>query len=208
MSHAFAEIAFTPSVKAAQQRDGSRAGYARNLEGGGETQNLRLGEAETAFLGAQRSFYIASVSETGWPYVQHRGGPVGFLKVLDDRTLAFADFAGNRQMISVGNLAVDDRVALILVDYGSRTRLKILGHLRVHDLVAGDALAARLLTPGYRARAQRVMTIDVAGFDWNCPQHIPLRFEAEDVERALAERDREIADLQRRLAEAARPPIG
>ncbi len=208
MSHAFAEIAFTPSVKAAQQRDGSRAGYARNFEGGGETQNLRLGDDETAFIAAQRSFYMASVSQTGWPYVQHRGGAVGFLKVLDDQTLGFADFAGNRQMISVGNLAVDDRVALILVDYGSRTRLKILGHLRVHDLVAGDALATRLLVPGYRARAQRAMTIDVAGFDWNCPQHIPLRFEAEDVERALAERDRRIADLERRLAEATRPPSG
>lgn len=205
MSHAFAEIAFTPSVKAAQERDGSRTGYARNFEDGGELQNLRFGEAETAFIASQRSFYMASVSETGWPYVQHRGGPIGFLKALDERTLAFADFAGNRQMISVGNLAVNDRVALIMVDYGSRTRLKILGHMRVHDLVAGDPLASQLLTPGYRARTQRAMTIDVVGFDWNCPQHIPLRFEADDVERALADRDRRIADLERRLAEPTQP---
>lgn len=206
MTHAFAEIAFTPSVKAAQQRDGSRTRYARSFEGDGEPTNLRLGEPETEFIAAQRSFYMASVSETGWPYVQHRGGPMGFLKVLDERTLAFADFAGNRQMVSVGNLATDDRVALILVDYGSRTRLKILGRLHVHDLIPGDALAVRLITPGYGARVQRVMSITVAGFDWNCPQHIPHRFEAEDVQEALAKRDRRIADLERRLAEATQPP--
>lgn len=208
MSHAFADIAFTPSVKAAQQRDGSRAGYARNFEGGGEPANQRLGDDETEFISAQRSFYMASVSETGWPYVQHRGGPPGFLKVLDANTLAFADFAGNRQLISVGNLAVDDRVALILVDYAHRVRLKLLGHLQVHDLTAGDALGARLLTPGYKARAQRAMTIHVEGFDWNCPQHIPHRFEAEDVERALAERDARIKTLEHQLAEAMARPAG
>ena len=208
MSHAFADIAFTPSVKAAQQRDGSRAGYARNFEGGGEPANQSLGDDETEFIAAQRSFYMASVSETGWPYVQHRGGPPGFLKVLDARTLAFADFAGNRQLISVGNLAVDDRVALILVDYAHRVRLKLLGHLQVHDLTPGDALDARLLTAGYKARSQRAMTIHVEGFDWNCPQHIPYRFEAEDVERALAERDARIKALEQQLAEVMARPAG
>jgi uncharacterized protein len=200
MSHAFADIAFTPSVKAAQQRDGSRASYARNFEGPGEAANRRLGEAEADFIAAQRSFYMATVSETGWPYVQHRGGPVGFLKVQDENTLAFADYAGNRQFVSVGNLAVDDRVAMILVDYGQRVRLKLLGRLKVHDLVPADALSQQLITPGYRARAQRAFVITVEAFDWNCPQHIPQRFEAEDVTQALAERDARIAELEAQLA--------
>lgn len=190
MSNAFADIAFTPSVKSAQAHDGSRAGYARRFEAqGGEPANRRLGEDELGFIASMRSFYMASVSETGWPYVQHRGGPVGFLKVLDADTLAFADFAGNRQMISVGNFSVNDRVALILVDYAHRMRLKVLGHARVQDLASGDPLAARLLTPGYQARPQRAITIRVAAFDWNCPQHIPLRFDAEDVQRVLAKRE-------------------
>lgn len=203
MSHAFADIAFTPSVKAAQQRDGSRASYARNLEGPGETLNHKLGGAEAGFIAAQRSFYMATVSETGWPYVQHRGGPVGFLKVQDENTLAFADYAGNRQLVSVGNLAVDDRVAPIIVDYGKRVRLKLLGRLHVYDLARGDALSQQLITSGYRARAQRAFVITVAAFDWNCPQHIPQRFEAEDVRQALAERDARIAALEAQLAKRA-----
>lgn len=203
MSHAFADIAFTPSVKAAQQRDGSRAGYARNFEGDAEVSNDRLGEAEAEFIGAQRSFYLATVSETGWPYLQHRGGPRGFLKVLDARTLAFADYAGNRQLISVGNLAVNDRVALILVDYAQRVRLKLLGRLAVQDLSAQDALAQALVDPAYRARPQRAMVITVEGFDWNCPQHIPVRIDADEVQRALDERDARIAALQAQLADRA-----
>lgn len=206
MSHAFADIAFTPSVKAAQQRDGSRASYARNLEGGGETFNDRLGEDEAAFIAAQRSFYLATVSETGWPYLQHRGGPRGFLKVLDEKTLAFADYAGNRQLISVGNLAVNDRVALILMDYARRVRLKVLGHLAVRDLSPDDALAGTLIDPAYRARPQRAMVLHVEGFDWNCPQHIPVRIDAEDVQRALDQRDARIAELEARLARAAGLP--
>ncbi|MBC7989803.1 MAG: pyridoxamine 5'-phosphate oxidase family protein [Luteimonas sp.] len=203
MSHAFANIAFTTSVKAAQQRDGSRAGYARHFEDGGELRNDRLGATEAEFVAAQRSFYMATVSETGWPYVQHRGGPPGFLKGWDDRTLAFADYSGNRQMISVGNVAVNDRVALILVDYAHGTRLKILGHLRVDDFVAADPRHSQLLSAGYKARPQRVMQLQVVGFDWNCPQHIPVRYEAEDVERSIAERDRRIAELEQRLAQAS-----
>jgi predicted pyridoxine 5'-phosphate oxidase superfamily flavin-nucleotide-binding protein len=203
MSHAFADLVFTPAVKAAQQRDGSRAGYARSFESQPELTHHRLGEDETAFIEAQRSFYLATVSETGWPYVQHRGGAVGFLKVLGDSTLAFADFSGNRQLVSVGNLAGNDRAALILVDYAQRVRLKLLGRLAVRDLAPGDPLFERLVTPGYRARPQRVFTISVEAFDWNCPQHIPQRFEAEDVERALAERDARIAELEARLAQTA-----
>ena len=202
MSHAFAELAFTPSVKAAQQRDGSRAGYARNFESDDEVSNDRLGEAEADFIAAQRSFYMATVSETGWPYLQHRGGPRGFLKVLDDKTLAFADYAGNRQLISVGNLAVNDRVALILVDYAQRVRLKLLGRMTVKDLSADDALAKTLVDPAYRARPQRAMVITVEGFDWNCPQHIPMRIDAEDVQHALAERDARIAELEAQLKAA------
>jgi hypothetical protein len=200
MSHAFAAIAFTPSVKAAQQRDGSRASYARNLESGGELFNYRLGDAEADFIAAQRSFYMATVSETGWPYVQHRGGPRGFLKVLGDKTLAFADFAGNRQLVSVGNAAGNDRVALTLVDYANRVRLKLLGRLAITDLLPNDELAGRLLEPGYRARAQRVVSIAVEGFDWNCPQHLPVRIDAEDVQLALDERDARIQALEARLA--------
>ena len=203
MSHAFADIAFTPSVKAAQQRDGSRAGYARNFEGDAEVFNDRLGEAEADFVAAQRSFYMATVSETGWPYLQHRGGPRGFLKVLDDKTLAFADYAGNRQLVSVGNLAVNDRVAIILVDYAHRVRLKLLGRLAVKDLAPQDALAKTLIDPAYRARPQRAMVIAVEGFDWNCPQHIPVRIDAEDVQRALDQRDARIAELEARLASRA-----
>lgn len=207
MSHAFADIAFTPSVKAAQQRDGSRAGYARSFEDGAEVFNDRLGETETDFIAAQRSFYMATVSETGWPYLQHRGGPRGFLKVLGDKTLAFADYAGNRQLISVGNLANNDRVALILMDYAHRVRLKLLGRLAVWDLAPGDALARTLVDPAYRARPQRAMVISVEGFDWNCPQHIPVRIDAEDVQRALDQRDARIAELEARLAQrAAGPP--
>jgi len=190
MSHAFANIAFTPAVRAAQARDGSRAQYARAFESGGDVRQAELGPDEEAFIHAQRSFYLATVSETGWPYVQHRGGSPGFLKVVDPRTLSFTDRPGNRQFISVGNLAHNDRVALILVDYTHRQRLKLLGRLSVKE-AAG---------PG---RPQRDMTIRVEAFDWNCPQHIPLRFEADDVQRALDERDRRIAQLEALLAEPA-----
>jgi uncharacterized protein len=180
MSHAFADIAFTPSVKAAQQRDGSRAGHAQNFEAGAEVFNDRLGEAETEFIAAQRSFYMATVSETGWPYLQHRGGPRGFLKVLDDSTLAFADYAGNRH--------------------------KLLGRLEVQDLARPEALAKALTDPACRSRPQRTMLIRVEGFDWNCPQHIPVRIDAEDVQRALDQRDARIAELQARLAQRAADP--
>lgn len=209
MSHAFADIAFTPAVKLAQSREGSRASYARGFERPGETQNAYLGQAETEFIAAQRSFYLATVSETGWPYVQHRGGPPGFLKVLDEKTLAFADYTGNRQLISVGNLSVDDRVALILVDYASRSRLKLLGRLTVGERAAGDPALDAIVDKSYGARVQRLMTIRVEGFDWNCSKHIPVRFEAEDVQRALEERDSRIELLEARLRELQRlDPLG
>jgi uncharacterized protein len=204
MRHAFAEIAFTPAVKAAQARDGSRAGYARAFEQGGQPSHQAIGPDEAAFLAEQRSFVMATVSETGWPYVQHRGGPAGFLKVLDERHLAFADFAGNRQLISVGNVAAGNkRVALLLVDHAHRTRLKVLGRLEVRDLAPTDALHDRLVDGTYEARPQRAFVITVEAFDWNCPQHIPLRIDADAVARALQARDERIAQLEAQLAAKA-----
>lgn len=187
MRHAFATIAFTPAVRDAQARDGSRAQYARAFESGDDVRNAELGADEAAFIHAQRSFYMATVSETGWPYVQHRGGAPGFLRVVDAKTLAFTDLPGNRQFISVGNVAHDDRVALILMDYTHRQRLKLLGRLSVEE------------SPG-EARTERTMTIHVEAFDWNCPKYIPMRFEADDVQRALAERDARIAELEAQVA--------
>jgi uncharacterized protein len=191
MSHAFANIAFTPAVREAQARDGSRAQYARAFEAGSDMRNAAIGPDEAAFIRAQRSFYMATVSETGWPYVQHRGGNPGFLKVVDPQTLSFVDMPGNRQFISVGNLAHNDRVALILVDYVHRQRLKLLGRLSMRESEG-------------QGRPQREMTIRVEAFDWNCPQHIPVRFEAEDVRRALDERDKRIEQLEAMLAEETR----
>ncbi len=191
MRHAFANIAFTPAVRDVQARDGSRAQYARAFESGDELRNAELGPDEAAFIHAQRSFYMATVSETGWPYVQHRGGAPGFLRVVDAKTLSFADLPGNRQFISVGNVANDDRVTLILMDYTHRQRLKLLGRLSVEE------------SPG-TGRTERTMTIQVEAFDWNCPKYIPMRFEADDVQRALEERDRRIAELEAQLAEARR----
>ena len=193
MSHAFANIAFTPAVREAQARDGSRARYARAFESSDAVRNAELGLDEEAFIHAQRSFYMATVSETGWPYVQHRGGSPGFLRVVDPKTLSFTDLPGNRQFISVGNLAHDDRVALILVDYAHRRRLKILGRLVVHEIANAEP-------------RQREMTIHVEAFDWNCLQHIPVRFEAEDVQRAIDERDQRIAELEGVLAKLTSAP--
>ncbi len=187
MSHAFATIAFTPAVREAQARDGSRARYARAFESSDVVRNAELGPDEEAFIHAQRSFYMATVSETGWPYVQHRGGNPGFLRVVDPTTLSFTDLPGNRQFISVGNLTHDDRVALILVDYAHRSRLKLLGRLTVHETADAES-------------PQREMTIHVEAFDWNCPKYIPVRFEAEDVQRAINERDQRIAELEGQLA--------
>jgi predicted pyridoxine 5'-phosphate oxidase superfamily flavin-nucleotide-binding protein len=174
MAHAFAQIAFTPAVKQAQQLDGSRAAYARAFEhDGGPLDHHRLGADEAEFIARQRSFVLATVSETGWPYVQHRGGPAGFVKLLDERTLAWADFAGNRQLVSVGNASGNDRVALLMIDHARRERLKLLGRLEVAPLAPGDALWDRLVDPAYPARVRRSLVVHVEAFDWNCPQHIP-----------------------------------
>jgi hypothetical protein len=183
MTHRFAELMFTPRVKALQAQDGSRASYAR-FEQPGFPARDRLTEKEAAFIVQRDSFYMATVSETGWPYVQHRGGAPGFLKVIDARTLAFADYPGNRQFVSFGNMAASDRVALILMDYPNRRRLKLLGHGSVG--------------PGTDEAARRVV-IALEGFDWNCPQYITPRFTESDMaplRTRLAELDAEVAALR------------
>jgi predicted pyridoxine 5'-phosphate oxidase superfamily flavin-nucleotide-binding protein len=189
------DVAFTDRVKAVQARLGSRSAYARmEREGGFETE---ISGDVAAFVAEQRSFFLATASAAGQPYIQHRGGPPGFLHVLDARTLAFADFAGNRQYVSLGNLAENPRVHVFLIDYAHQRRVKIWGEAKVVE--DDPALLARLSPPGYRARPERAMVIRVVAWDANCPQHIPQRLEAEDVEEALAERDRRIAALESEL---------
>ena len=173
----FGKLAFTPAVQAVQERHGSRSAYARLAEAGAAGG---LGREETEYLSAADSFYLATVSETGWPYIQHRGGPRGFLKVISPARIAFADFRGNRQYVSVGNVARDDRASMIVVDYVERRRLKLLGRLQFHELGGVDAgLAAVADLPGYPARVERVAVFDVEALDWNCPQHITPRFTAD-----------------------------
>jgi predicted pyridoxine 5'-phosphate oxidase superfamily flavin-nucleotide-binding protein len=186
------DIAFTPTVKAIQSRKGSRTAYAlQEASGGWQT---RITTDLHAFISAQTSVLLATASAEGQPYVQHRGGPAGFLKVLDDRTIGFVDFAGNRQFITVGNLAENAKAYLFLIDYAQGRRIKIWGTARV---VEGDAeLTARLMPLNYRARAEQVILFSVATWDSNCAQHIPQRFEAADVATALAKKDAEIVDLK------------
>jgi predicted pyridoxine 5'-phosphate oxidase superfamily flavin-nucleotide-binding protein len=184
MPHNFGSLVFTPVVKALQEKYGSRRAYARQEKGAPAPD--RLGPHEIEFVTERDSFYIASVGETGWPYVQHRGGPKGFLKVIDDRTLAFADFAGNRQFVSAGNLTVNDRVAMIMVDYPAQTRLKILGRAEVLEGGAARTWIEKTREPGYDATVERAFVIHVEAFDWNCPQHITPRFTEDQIREALA----------------------
>ncbi|MEO8314512.1 MAG: pyridoxamine 5'-phosphate oxidase family protein [Pseudomonadota bacterium] len=177
MAYGFLDIAVTPSVRAAQAAMG-----ADRLWTGfkGHRAFDRFTENEVAFIGERDSFYMATVSETGWPYVQHRGGPRGFLKVVDDRTLAFADYRGNRQYISTGNVQANDRVSLILMDYAHRARLKLYAHAEVIAPDADPSLADLVAMPGYRAKVERVFRLRLEAFDWNCPQHITPRFTEEE----------------------------
>lgn len=181
MAYGFLEIAGTPSVKAAQEANGSAELFARFK---GDRTYDRFSDAEAQFIAARDSFYLATVSETGWPYVQHRGGPPGFLRLIDERTLAFADFRGNRQYISLGNLTANDRAALILMDYPHRQRLKIYARIEVKE--PNGELAARVLLPDYRAKPERIIVLHLQAFDWNCQQHITERFSAAELAPALA----------------------
>jgi predicted pyridoxine 5'-phosphate oxidase superfamily flavin-nucleotide-binding protein len=183
MAYGFLDIASTPGVRAAQEANGSGE-YWANFDG--DRTFDRFTPAEAAFIAERDSFYMATVSESGWPYVQHRGGPPGFIRVLDDRTLAIPDFRGNRQYISTGNLATDDRAALILMDYPHRRRLKLYAHVETRDLAADPELAEKLTLPDYRAKVERALIIHLAAFDWNCPQHIVPRFSEAELAPALA----------------------
>ncbi len=186
------DIAFTPTVKAAQARKGSRPNYAR-MEENGSWKTTITAELES-FVAAQTSVFFATANLDGQPYIQHRGGPPGFLRVLDPKTIGFVDYAGNRQYITQGNLADNRRAYLFLINYANRRRIKIWGTASV---VEGDeALVATLFPEGYKARAEQVILFTVSAWDANCPQHIPQRFEAADVASAIAERDARIATLE------------
>ena len=190
------DIAFTPTVKAIQDRKGSRASYARMEARGGWQTAITPDLA--AFLAAQTSVFLATVNAEDQPYIQHRGGPPGFLRVRDDQTIAFADFAGNRQYITLGNLAERPKAHLFLIDYAQRRRIKIWGEARI---VEGDAaLMAELMPADYAARAEQALLFTVQAWDANCPQHIPQRFEAVDVAKAIAARDERIAALEAEIA--------
>jgi uncharacterized protein len=193
MPYKFLDTVATPSVQAAQAANGTRRMW-ENFKGHREFD--RFTGDEVAFIAERDSFYVATVSESGWPYVQHRGGPAGFVKVLDDKTLAFPDFRGNLQYISLGNVAADDRVALIMVDYPRRARLKILAHMEARDLAADPALAARLSLSGYRAKVERAFVLHLETFDWNCPQHITPRYTEADIAVAVTSLTDRIAELE------------
>jgi predicted pyridoxine 5'-phosphate oxidase superfamily flavin-nucleotide-binding protein len=194
MAHNFGSLVFTPVVKALQERYGSRRQYAR-MESDGASQD-RLGEDESAFLAERDSFYMATIGATGWPYIQHRGGPAGFLKVIDERTIAFADFRGNKQYITTGNVATDNRVALILVDYPRQARLKLLGRAEIFEGEPARPWIERLRDPNIKAVIERVFVIHIEAFDWNCPQHITRRFTEEQIREALAPIEQRMRDLE------------
>lgn len=190
------DVAFTDTVKAIQRSKGSRRAYER-MEENGSWESTITPELR-AFVAAQRSFFMATANGEGRPYIQHRGGPPGFLRVIDEHTLGFADYAGNRQYITLGNLAENPKAHLFLIDYAQRRRVKIWGEAHV---VEDDAqLVQKLMAEDYRARPERAILFTVAAWDVNCPQHIPRRYEAADVEAALAERDSRIAALEAELA--------
>jgi predicted pyridoxine 5'-phosphate oxidase superfamily flavin-nucleotide-binding protein len=183
MAYGFLDIASTPGVRAAQEANGSGE-YWGNFHG--DRTFDRFTPAEAAFIAERDSVYMATVSESGWPYVQHRGGPPGFIRIVDEKTLAIPDFRGNRQYISTGNLTTNDRAALFLMDYPNRRRLKLYAHVEARDLTADAKLAAELTLPGYRAKVERALLIHLAAFDWNCPQHITPRFSQAELEPSLA----------------------
>ncbi len=199
MSHKFYDLTFTPSVKAAQELYGTRRNYAR-FEGG-EPDFYGLTDAENDFIESRDGFYMATVNEDGQPYIQFRGGPAGFLKVLDDRTLGFADFRGNLQYISVGNLKANDKAAIFLMDYASQTRLKLLVTVEVMDAKDDPDVIEKLTVPGYKAKIERAMILRVDAFDWNCPQHITPRYTMDEVRKMNAPLYEHIEKLEGEIEE-------
>jgi uncharacterized protein len=203
MPRKYLEVLAGPNVLREQER---YYGRARPVRADGERDPLGPREAE--FVAARDSFYMATVGEAGWPYVQHRGGPRGFLKVLTPNTLAFADYEGNRQLLSTGNLVADDRVSLFLMDYPNQRRLKVLGHARVEDARERPDLVDRLGPHDDGAHVERVVLIDVVSFDWNCPQHVTPRFSLDQVRAAVEPLQREVEELRARLASTPAPDRG
>jgi predicted pyridoxine 5'-phosphate oxidase superfamily flavin-nucleotide-binding protein len=195
-THYSSDVAFSPAVKSIQARKGSRKGYAQVEQHGG--WRTEVDENLTAFLAYINSLYFATASADGQPYIQHRGGPKGFVKILDKKTLAFADYSGNRQYITQGNLTENPKAHIFLMDYAHRRRVKIWGEARVVE--DDPALLASLMPPGYKARPEQVILFTISAWDTNCPQHIPQKFDAADVAAALAARDARIAELEAELA--------
>ncbi|MBL4601907.1 MAG: pyridoxamine 5'-phosphate oxidase family protein [Emcibacteraceae bacterium] len=179
MTHKYAKLMFTDNVKDLQQQQGSRNSYARMEEG--EVHNALLGAKEAEFILESDSFYMASVSETGWPYVQHRGGPKGFVKIIDEATIGFADYRGNKQYISVGNFQTTNKVSLFFMDYKNKRRLKMIGHIMTVEENDKDILE-KLQDPDYKGKVERGFIISIDAFDWNCPQHITQRYTKEDIQ--------------------------
>jgi uncharacterized protein len=197
------DVAFTPAVKAVQTRKGSRDAYAHVEQRGGWRTDID--EDLSAFLAAQDSMFLATASADGQPYIQHRGGPKGFIKVLDKNTLAFADYGGNRQYITQGNLSENPKANIFVMDYAHRRRVKIWGEARAVD--DDPALTKSLMPQGYKARPEQVILFRVSAWDTNCPQHIPQKFDAADVAEALAVRDSRIAELEAELAALKGEPV-
>lgn len=193
MSYRFLDIAMTPGVRAAQAENGSAQLWAQFQ---GDRTSDRFTANEVAFIAARDSFYMATASQGGWPYVQHRGGPIGFLRTIDDQTLACADFRGNRQYISVGNLSEDNRACLFLIDYPNRQRLKIYVRAETRRPTDDSDLMAKLAMPGYRGKVERALVFRLEAFDWNCPQHITPRFSAKEVEDVLTKAREHIQSLE------------
>jgi predicted pyridoxine 5'-phosphate oxidase superfamily flavin-nucleotide-binding protein len=195
--HAYSsDVAFTPAVKAIQARKGSREGYARVEENGG--WRTQIDDKLAGFLAKANSFYLATATADGQPYIQHRGGPKGFIKVLDKTTIAFADYAGNRQYLTQGNLSENPKAYIFIMDYAHRRRVKIWGEAKVID--HDPALNEVLMPKGYHARPEQAILFRISAWDTNCPQHIPQKFDAADVAQALAARDARIAELEAELA--------
>ena len=194
MAAKYLALTMTDAVCRAQTAYYGRAGKIA-----GAPDRDPVGPAEAEFIAARDSFYLGSISESGWPYIQHRGGPKGFLRVVNETTLAFADYKGNRQLLTAGNLSVNDRVSLFLMDYRNRARLKILGHARVEDARAHPELVARLADPEMRPAVERLVFIDVVSFDWNCPKYIAPRYSFEEVEELAGSLKARIAELETEL---------
>lgn len=204
MAQNFLHTLFSDAARGMQEKAGSRSAYAR-MEAGADGPD-QMGPKEVEFIALRDSFYLASITEAGWPYVQHRGGPAGFLKAMPGNRLAFADYQGNKQYLSTANLIAQPRVALLLMDYPNRRRLKIIGTARAVEIDADPGFATALMMPGYKATPERAFVIDVVGYDWNCPQHITPRFTEAEIAQAIRPLTAEInqlrAELERLRAQA------